>query len=246
MSQATISRIELAHTVPTIADVEALLAALDAPPDVVATVLALAKVATTDYTSARTYAERGLWQAQTEISRLISTSTTVKQFLPAIPSGLLQTEAYARHVLTSVVPGDVARDIDRAVTARMALQAQLADTARQYVFLLPEHALTWRRAPRAVMADELAHMAVLSRRSNVDIAIIRHDTEVSATPLNLFSLYDDRLVTIELTSGEVFLRDPRDISYHHNLFDFLLSHAVRGDEATGILHTLAGSFYTTG
>jgi len=60
--------------------------------------------------------------------------------------------------------------------------------------------------------------------------------------LNVFVIYDDRLVTVELFSGEVVLRNPQDISHHIALFDLFLSHALRGAEATAFLRRCADEF----
>ncbi|WP_405677842.1 hypothetical protein OG292_25830 [Streptomyces sp. NBC_01511] len=60
--------------------------------------------------------------------------------------------------------------------------------------------------------------------------------------MNIFVVYDDRLVTVELFSGEVALRDPRDITQHLNLFDPFWSCALTGDAATAFLIEAAEGF----
>jgi hypothetical protein len=40
-------------------------------------------------------------------------------------------------------------------------------------------------------------------------------------------VYDQRLVTVEIFAGMVVLRDPQDVTYHVNLFEFFLGHALR-------------------
>lgn len=85
-------------------------------------------------------------------------------------------------------------------------------------------------------------MAEANRRSNVEIGIVPQGVQVSGTPMNIFVVYDDRLVTIELFSGEVVLRDPRDITQHLNLFDLFWSHALTGDDASAYLEEVADGF----
>lgn len=123
MSQTKISRIETGKVLPTVADVERILTALNAPDETVARLTSLARIASIGYTSRRAHAERGLWRTQDDISALVASSNRVRQFMPALPSGLLQTEAYARAVLTPVVPGAVARDVERAVERRLAIRS---------------------------------------------------------------------------------------------------------------------------
>lgn len=54
-----------------------------------------------------------------------------------------------------------------------------------------------------------------------------------------FVIYDARMVTIELFTGQLVLRDPKDIDHYRALFDFFTSHALWGDEVRGFLVGLA-------
>lgn len=242
MSQAKISRIERGKALPSVVEVQCILSALDVPDNIARELLTLAKAANVHYKSARAYAQMGLWRAQAEIKALTESSKTIRQFLPAVPSGLLQTERYARQVLTPTVPGDVSWDAERALAARLASQEVLQDESRSFVFLMPEHAVRWRRADRETMTEQCFHMAEVSTLPNVEIAVIPRTETVLAAPLHVFVVYDERLVTVELFSGEVVLRDPQDIAYHLSLFDFFLSHALRETEATTFLRSVADEF----
>jgi hypothetical protein len=92
------------------------------------------------------------------------------------------------------------------------------------------------------MAAQCAHMAEVNRKPNVEIGIVPQGVQVPGTPMNIFVVYDDRLVTIELFSGEVVLRDPRDISQHLSLFDLFWVHALTGDDASSFLEEAADGF----
>jgi hypothetical protein len=140
------------------------------------------------------------------------------------------------------VDSDPKRDVARAVQARMERQAVLDDPSRSFTFLLTEQAVRWRRATPPIMAAQCAHMADVSLKPSVEIAIIPQTAQVPGIPLNVFVIYDDRLVTVELFSGEVVLRDPRDISQHLDLFDLFLSHALRDSEATAFLREASDDF----
>ena len=76
--------------------------------------------------------------------------------------GLLHTEDYARATLTSTIHGRPARDVERAVHARLDRQEVLHDEARRFSFLMPEQAVRWRRAPLDVMTSQVRHMAEIS------------------------------------------------------------------------------------
>lgn len=247
MSQTKISRIETGRVIPSVIDVERILTALEVPREVADDLLALTRTANVDYASWRAYARIGLWQKQAEIKALEEASRTVRQFLPAIPSGLIQTPEYARETLTPRVHGRAAVDVERAVRARIDRQSVMDDDARRFFFVMPEHAVRWQRASREVMARQVAHMAeIAATRPNIEIAIIPQSSTVLASPLNSFVLYDDRLVVVELFSGEVALRDPRDVAYHANLFGLFCSHALKGPAAVDLLESIARDFMRQG
>ncbi|MFD7162717.1 helix-turn-helix domain-containing protein [Streptomyces violascens] len=242
MSQTKISRIETRRAVPTIQEVERIADALGVPEEVTLELVRLARRANVDYASWRAYARVGLFHKQAELKALESTSREMRYFLPAIPTGLLHVREYAEQTLSKTVASDPARDVSRAVQARMDRQAVLDDRSRTFTFLLTEQAVRWRRVTAEAMAAQCSHMADVSLKPNVEIAIIPQTAQVPATPLNVFVVYDDRLVTVELFSGEVVLRDPRDIAHHLGLFDLFLNHALTGAAATEFLRSAADGF----
>lgn len=246
MSQAKISRIETGKILPTVIDVERILSALNVPADVVGGLVSLARQANVDYTSLRAYARIGLWRRQHELQALTESASIVRYFLPAIPTGLLQTREYARHVLTPTVAGRPVRDVERVVAARIGRQTILDEGSRSFRFLLTEQAVRWRRAPIQVLIDQVRHLAAVAEKSSVELAVLPQSVEVPASPLNIFVVYDERLVTIETFSGGITLRDPQEVSYHLNLFDFFHRHALTGSAAREFLHSVADEFMQDG
>jgi transcriptional regulator with XRE-family HTH domain len=242
MSQSKVSRIESGKIVPTVIDVERILQALEVPSEVAREMLFLARMANVDYVSLRSYARAGLWRKQAELKALAESSSTVRQFLPVMPSGLLQTRAYAHAVLTPTVEGRPARDVDRAVGARLDSQVVLNDESRRFSFLMTEQAVRLKVAPTSVMIEQLQHMVELIEYPNIELGILSTTVQLGAPPLNIFVIFDDRLVLVELFSGEVALRDPQEISYHLNLFDYFNNLAVSGEEAQQILEAVADEF----
>ncbi|MFE9889060.1 Scr1 family TA system antitoxin-like transcriptional regulator [Streptomyces scopuliridis] len=60
--------------------------------------------------------------------------------------------------------------------------------------------------------------------------------------LHTFVTYDDRLVTAELFSGQVVLRDPKDADYYRELIDFFAEHSASEDDARAILESWADGY----
>ncbi|MFI6157015.1 helix-turn-helix domain-containing protein [Kitasatospora sp. NPDC051170] len=243
MSQSKISRIETGRTLPTVVDVQLILSAFEGvPPEVAGELLNLARAANVDYVAWRTYARLGLYQKQAELKALEESSRLMRHFLPAIPTGLLHVREYATETLTPTVGSAPARNVARVVQARLDRQSILDDPDRHFVFLLTEQAVRWQRASLPVMATQALHMAAVSEKPNVEISIIPQGVPVRGTPMNIFVIYDDRLVTVELFSGEVVLRNPQDIDHHAELFDMFLGHALTGADSSAFLRKCADDF----
>lgn len=103
MSQSRISRIESGKQLPTVVDVDRILAALEVPAEAASELLALARRANVEHTSWRAVAEIGLWRKQQELTALAESCKVQRQFLPSMLSGLLQMPEYARIALSPVV-----------------------------------------------------------------------------------------------------------------------------------------------
>jgi transcriptional regulator with XRE-family HTH domain len=242
MSQSKISRIEKGKVLPTVVDVERILTALEVSPAKARELMALARVANVEYASSRALARIGAWRRQLELKALSESATVLRQFLPAIPTGLVQIPEYARFAMSATVPSAQDRDVDKCVQARMELRTVLDDESRRFVLLMTEQAVRWNRAGREVMARQVAHMANEAERPNVEIAVIPQSVEVHGSPMNTFFTFDERLVMVELFNGLVSFRDPRDVTYYLELFEFFLGHALTGDDAIAFLRSVAAEF----
>lgn len=235
MIQSRISRIESGKQLPTVVDVDRILTALEVPAEAATGLLSLARRANVEHTSWRAVAEVGIWRKQEELTALAESCKVQRQFLPSMLSGLLQVPEYARAALLPVVDTDPARDVERAVAARIERQKALEDESRRFVFLLAEQAVRWRHVERSVMAAQCGHLATLAERPNVEIHVLPLSAIVPASTLCTYMIYDNRLVVAELLSGEFAMRDPRDIAHHLAVFEHYQSHALSGARATAFL-----------
>lgn len=86
-------------------------------------------------------------------------ATNIREWEPLMIPGLLQTEGYARALITAWQPGDGAGVIDQRVAARMERQEILSRTAPPLLWtIIGESALRARVGGPKVMSDQLAHL----------------------------------------------------------------------------------------
>ncbi|GAA2373975.1 helix-turn-helix transcriptional regulator [Streptomyces cuspidosporus] len=237
ISQTKLSNIETGRITPSLIDVELMLRALDAPMELVAEAMALARLANTEWQGKRASWRRGLEKRQAELAGLEAEAKTLRYFLPAMVTGLLATPEYIK---ASLEHSPV--DISKTVARKLDRQAVLYDTTKRFTFLLTEQAVRWTVVPRAAMAIQIDRLVSLSHLPNVRIGVIPFGAAVSRGPMNTFTVYDQRLATVETFTGRIVFQDPRDIAEHLAVFDLYERHALFGEEARNVLGEWAASY----
>jgi transcriptional regulator with XRE-family HTH domain len=241
MSQSKVSRIETGRLLPSLVDVEQMLTGLGVDEPTKRELLALARVANTEYQDVRLSVRRGLHHRQRELAALEQSATDIQHFLPVLVTGLLQTPEYMRVAISTPVE-PATGDVGKAVAAKLERQAVLHDPSKRFCFLLTESACRWQLCPPTVMALQLDRLVSLSRLPTVCIGVLPLERPVPDGAYHTFVTYDRRLVTVELFTGQLVLRDPKDINHYRDLFDFFAGLAVWGDEARTMITTIAEEF----
>ncbi len=237
MSQTKLSNIESGRVTPALVDVDLILRALGAPPELVAEVTALARLANTEWQGKRASWRRGLEKRQAELAKLEANATELRYFLPAMITGLLATPEYIRASLSNS-PGDVSRTVAR----KLERQQVLYDASKRFTFLLTEQALTWLVVPRPALAVQLDRLVSLSHFANVRIGVLPPNCGQTRGPMNTFTVYDRRLATVETFTGRIVFQDSRDVTEHLNLFESFERHGLFGDDARTTLTRWANEF----
>ncbi|MFC1430410.1 Scr1 family TA system antitoxin-like transcriptional regulator [Streptacidiphilus sp. N1-3] len=237
MSQSKISKIETGKTVPTLVDVERILRALDAPPRLIAEVSALARIANTEWQDFRSMRRKGLERKQAELADLERSSVEFRFFLPTMITSLLSTPEYIRATLASI-PGDHSK----AIARKLERQAVLYDTSKSFTFLLTEQAVRWPLLPAPAMSMQVDRLASISRLSSVRIGIIPLEGHKPVMPLNVFTLYDRSLATVETSTGVMVFKDSRDVESYSEEFSTYEQYALWDEAARSRLEEWAQLF----
>jgi transcriptional regulator with XRE-family HTH domain len=144
-------------------------------------------------------------------------------FEHSLVPGLLQTEGYARAVL-STRPNTPADEIDNLVAGRLARQGVLwrQDPPAPMLWALVDEGVLYRPvAPPDVMRDQLTHLAEVSRHPNITVQVVPYsagghtgllgactvaDLDGSAGIVNLEDIADGRVTDDAATVSRVTLR----------------------------------------
>lgn len=244
MSQSKVSRIETGRLLPSVVDVEQMLTALGVDRATQNELMVLARVANAEYQDVRASVRRGLHYRQRELAALETTATHMRHFLPALITGLLQTPEYMRAAMNTPVE-PATGDTAQAVALKLQRQAVLHDQTKYFEFLLTESAIRWQLCEPSIMAVQIDRLVSLSWRPNIRIGVLPLSARVTDGAYHTFVAYDRRLVTIELFTGQLVLRDPKDIEHYRALFDFFDRHTLWDDHARGVLAALADTLRTS-
>jgi len=239
ISQGKISKIETGKVLPSASDADRILSALGVGEARRAELVALARLANTEFQGVRAALQRGLHQKQRELVALEANSKHIRFFLPLMITGLLQTPEYARASLANF-PGDH----PQAIAKRLDRQATLYNPAKRFTFVLTEAAVRWQLCEPRVMAVQMGRLISLSELPNIQLGVIPLDAYVPDGPLNTFTVYDERIATAETFGGVIIMRDPRDVRYHLELFSFFEQYAVFNIDGRALLESFAQGFHS--
>lgn len=162
--------------------------------------------------------------------------------------GLLQTEDYARAVISGTLPMATHTEVEQRVRARMERQERLtADNPLNLWAILDEAAIRRMVGGKAVMRAQLAHLVAITEQPNVTLQVITFD--VGAHPgmpgsfvyMEFGEPTDPELVYVDTLAGDLFLEAEADLRRYASMFDHLRATALSPAQTTGMISTVIES-----
>jgi len=223
-----VSRIETGRAVADADVVVRVVNALSLEGDAAGELLALVERAYGG--EARRRVDAGVSMRRSSSAEMFASATEIRSFQSGAVPRLLRTEEYGKAVQALAAgEGEPAGD-------------PLAETAREFVFVVTEGALrTWPDSP-GLMAAQLDRIAEADRRQNVRVGVVPWSAAVPSVPLHGFTLYDDRAVTVETFTRELTLTDPADVSAHVEIFGAFADAAVFGEGMRDVLAAISADY----
>ncbi|MFF3753520.1 helix-turn-helix domain-containing protein [Streptomyces sp. NPDC002018] len=242
VTAATIRRMEMAEVALKIPYVEILLSAYGLPDDERAAFLQVTEEAV----------KPGWWQRFHDVLpdwfggyvSLEGAAKTIRCYEPHFVPGLLQTEDYARTVLSfgEIGPSDPAR-VERRVALRMERQKLLTRTEAPPVFWVVMDETVLRRpvGSPAIMRDQVDHLLDMAELPNVTLQIAEfaaghHPGTYSPFVLFRFSIPElPDSVYIEYLTGALYLDNAAEVNEHMEAMDRMVAHAESARRTKEIL-----------
>lgn len=183
--------------------------------------------------------QRGWWQAykdilSSEYADFIGFETEANETrtyeLDTVP-GLLETEDYARALISAQLPGATAEDIEKRVKLRASRQDRLKEDPKLSVWaILGEAALRYQVGGMKVLRAQLEYLLQLQREPNITIQVLPFSAGAHpgmAGPFVILGFDDDPdIVYLEGLTSALYLEDLGELERYKMVFERLLAEAL--------------------
>ncbi|MEV6173556.1 helix-turn-helix transcriptional regulator [Streptomyces sp. NPDC051954] len=230
------SRLENARTPPTPDDIRRWCTACGAE-DQAEDIIAESRDAESLYVEWRRKVRAGLKRLQDSYVELYRSTELFRIYSPTLVPGLLQTQGYAHALLSANARLlGLPDDADEAAVARTERSKIIHEPGHRFVMLIEEGVLHYQLGDEDAMAAQLGYLLTAGALPSVSLGIIPSATQDRALwPQELFHVYDDTLVSVELLSARVRVTQPSEIALYLSAFEQLRGMAVYGAEARTLI-----------
>lgn len=175
---------------------------------------------------------------------LESGAATIESYELRLVPGILQSRAYAEHVIRRGQRSN--RELDRKVDIRVGRRDAIMrehSPARLWM-CVEEHALTHPAAPAEVMREQYALLRELGELDNVELQIVPRSAgahvgmATSFSSLQFDSPRDPGLVAIETEIITVFFERPAEVRQYATIMDHLRAVSLEPDESAAMIETM--------
>lgn len=229
------SRLENARTPPTPEDIRRWCRACGAE-DQADDVIAQSRDAEQAYTEWRRQVRAGLKRLQDSYVDLFRSTELFRVYSPTLVPGLLQTEGYARAVLSAAADLlDLPNDADEAAAARIRRNQIIHQPGHRFVMVIEEGVLYHRMGDTDAMAAQLGYLLTAGAQPSVSLGIIPRTVRRTLWPQEVFHVYDDQLVSVELMSARIRVTQPSEVALYVKAFEQLRGMAVYSGDARALI-----------
>lgn len=196
--------------------------------------------------------QRGWWSRYGQLPNNYATyvgleaaATTVRNFELAVMPGLLQTEEYARVIISASRP-DNEGETERHLRLRMERQKRLEDDPPlNYWTIVDESVLHRETGSREVMREQLRHLIDMSKRSNVTVQVLPYSEGWHPGTLGSFNILEfpenvhSPVVYTETLAGDAYLERQEEIGRVSLTYTHLHAAALSATKSRELIAAIA-------
>ncbi len=175
-------------------------------------------------------------------------ASSLRAFESLVVHGLLQTEEYARSVMTTVRRKLAPDEIEASVALRMQRQDAILRADPLDLWLIIDEAVIRRTmGPPDLMRRQLQHLAEASLWPNVTLQVLPFSSGPHPSLNGPFAIvefpdrFDPDVVYTESVAGQAYLERERDVRSCAEAFDLLRAAALSPADSTDLISGLASS-----
>jgi transcriptional regulator with XRE-family HTH domain len=194
--------------------------------------------------------QRAWWQSRdlpySTYIGLEADAASIEDFGLGLIPGLLQTEDYARAVLTAIHPRLTADVIEQRLAGRLERQRLLTSASQPEVDAVIDEGVLHRvGGSHAIMQAQLRHLLTASELPNVRIWIVPYAAGLLPVPNNKFIILGFReltvpgLVFIEGLTGDLYLGPADGLADYQDAFSTMKSMAASQQASRDLIATIA-------
>lgn len=171
-------------------------------------------------------------------------ANSLRNYEPALMPGLVQTEEYARQVITAMRVDLTSEQVDDLVNVRMARKKMLeGDDACKLWAVIDEAAIRRIEGAPAVLKGQLEHLLSMEARMNVTIQLLPfsagfHPGLDGSFVLMGFAAPNPDVVWVENGPNSVYFEGPADVERYTGIFDHLRARALGPPETRSRINSM--------
>ncbi|MGH3343644.1 MAG: helix-turn-helix domain-containing protein [Carbonactinosporaceae bacterium] len=182
----------------------------------------------------------------TDFIGLENDAASVRAYESQLIHGLLQTESYARAVVSYAPGRETAGEIEAYVAVRMARQKRLTESESFHLWVvLGESAIRQRVGGPQVMREQLEHLSETAQLSNVTVQVLPFAAGAHAGmdgPFIILAFPElaspDVVYVDNLTSG-LYVEEDEEVKWYNLAFDHLRAAALSPKDSVEVIGRVA-------
>jgi transcriptional regulator with XRE-family HTH domain len=199
--------------------------------------------------------QQGWWHAFGDVPYSVyigleTEAESLRVYDSLVVPGLLQTRAYATAVIEGTEPESTQEQIERRIGVRLQRQERVndPDSPLRFWVVVDEAALRRVVGSRAVMREQLEHLAKMSTEAHITVQVLPYDAGAHPGMTGNFAILefadatDSSVVYIEGVTSDLYLEKAADVHGYSVMYEHLRAQALSAEASRQFILEAARSY----